>query len=138
VVIDAQRPHVLTLQEIGSESALGRLQASLKLKMPHREIGMPDDRGIRVAVISRRILHERVGVRPSGWAPAGPDGPPMMNQMGRSALQVTVRASNREVRIVTAHLRSKLLSFPNGFTPADEDQRARYSAYALYGELPRR
>ena len=56
----------------------------------------------------------------------------MMNQMGRSALQVTVRANNRDVRIVTAHLKSKLLSFPNGFTPTDENERARYSAYALY------
>ena len=28
-VIDAQRPHVLTLQEVGSESALAKLQAAL-------------------------------------------------------------------------------------------------------------
>jgi hypothetical protein len=29
-------------------------------------------------------------------------------------------------------LKSKLLSFPGGFVPADEDQRARFAAYALY------
>ena len=32
--------------------------------MAHGEIGMPDERGIRVAVISRRVLHNRVDVRP--------------------------------------------------------------------------
>jgi len=57
----------------------------------------------------------------------------MMNQMGRGALQVTVRASNRDVHIVSAHLKSKLLTFPDGrFTPHDEDERARYASYALY------
>ena len=29
-VIDAQQPHVLALQEVGSESALGKLQAALE------------------------------------------------------------------------------------------------------------
>jgi hypothetical protein len=68
-----------------------------------------------------------------GDDPVGPDGPRMMNQMGRGALRVTVRASNRDVRVLTAHLKSKLLTFPGGsFTPADEDQRARFASYALY------
>jgi len=57
----------------------------------------------------------------------------MMNQMGRGALQVTVRANNRDVHIITAHLTSKLLTFPAGrFTPHTEDERARYATYALY------
>ena len=35
--------------------------------------------------------------------------------------------------LVTVHLKSKLLSFPGGrFNPTDEDERARYAAYALY------
>jgi hypothetical protein len=55
-----------------------------------------------------------------------------MNQMGRGALQVTVRANNRDVYLITAHLKSKLLTFPGGFTPHDEDERARFAAYALY------
>src|SRR4029079_391740 len=37
-VIDAQQPHVLTLQEVGSESALGKLQAALEHKLPHRAV----------------------------------------------------------------------------------------------------
>jgi endonuclease/exonuclease/phosphatase family metal-dependent hydrolase len=52
--------------------------------------------------------------------------------MGRGGLRVTVRAGNRDVHIVTAHLKSKLLTFPGGFAPANEDQRARFASYALY------
>lgn len=55
-----------------------------------------------------------------------------MNPMGRAGLQVTVRANNGEVRLIVAHLKSKLLTFPGGFSPANEDQRARFAAYALY------
>lgn len=52
--------------------------------------------------------------------------------MGRGALQVTVTANNRDVHLIVAHLKSKLLTFPGGFQPADEDQRARFASYALY------
>ncbi len=141
-VIDEQQPHVLALQEIGSESALARLQAALTTPMPHRALAAPDDRGIRVAFISTRVLHEPTEIRrfPAGLEPIqvgddppGPGGPPRMGQMGRAALRVTVRASNRDVHVVTTHLKSKLLTFPGGrFTPTDEDQRARFAAYALY------
>lgn len=91
-VIDAQQPHVLALQEVGSESALGKLQAALEHKLPHRAVAEPDERGIRVAIISRRVLHDPVEIRPFpagllpvqvGDDPPGPDGPRMMNQMGR-------------------------------------------------------
>jgi endonuclease/exonuclease/phosphatase family metal-dependent hydrolase len=141
VVIDAQRPHVLALQEVGGEGALQRLQEALAVPMPYRQLGIADERGIRVAFISRRALHGRVDIRPFpagflpiqvGDDPAGPDGPRLMNQMGRGGLRVTVRAGNRDVHIVTAHLKSKLLTFPGGFAPANEDQRARFASYALY------
>jgi len=141
-VIDEQEPHVVAVQEIGSEAALAKLQAELDLPMPHRALAAPDDRGIRVGFISRRVLHDALEVRmfPDGLLPIqvgddppGADGPRTMSQMGRPALQVTVRANNRDVHIVCAHMKSKLLTFPGGsFTPADEDQRARFAAYALY------
>jgi hypothetical protein len=44
-VIDAQRPHVLTLQEVGSESALAKLQAALEHKLPHRAVAEPMSAG---------------------------------------------------------------------------------------------
>ena len=140
-VIDEQKPHVLGLQEIGAESALSKLQAALKTPMPHKVIAEPDERGIRVAFLSRRVLRDPIQIRPFpngllpiqvGDDPPGPDGPRTMNLMGRAALQVTVRANNRDVHLLVCHLKSKLLTFPGGFSPVDEDQRARFAAYALY------
>jgi endonuclease/exonuclease/phosphatase family metal-dependent hydrolase len=140
-VIDQHNPHVVALQEVGGEQALERLQAVLTIPMPHRAVGVPDGRGIRVGFISRLVLLQRVDIQsfPAGLLPIqagddppGPDGPRMMHQMGRGGLQVTVRVNNLDVHIITAHLKSKLLTFPSGFSPANEDQRARFGAYALY------
>jgi endonuclease/exonuclease/phosphatase family metal-dependent hydrolase len=140
-VIDAQRPDVLALQEVGSESVLERLQQALQAPMPHRRLGIPDERGIRVAFLGGPELHDPVDIRPFppgllaiqvGDDPPGPAGPELRTEMGRGALQVTVRASGRDVHLITTHLKSKLLTFPRGFEPANEDQRARYAAYALY------
>lgn len=141
-VIDEFRPHVVGLQEIGSEAALVALQRALGHRMPHRVLGRPDRRGIRVAFLSTRVLRDVRDVRcfPDGLLPiqvgddpAGPDGPPLMNQMGRSAVQVTIRANNTDVRLVTCHLKSKLLTFPGGrFGTDDPDERARVAAYALF------
>jgi hypothetical protein len=63
-VIDAHRPHILALQEVGSESALARLQAAMTLPMPYRVLAAPDDREIRVGFISRRVLHDPTEIRP--------------------------------------------------------------------------
>ena len=38
-VIDALNPHVVALQEVGSETALARLQQALTVAMPHRRLG---------------------------------------------------------------------------------------------------
>lgn len=140
-VIDAHNPDVVALQEVGGERVLARLQERLASPLPNRQLGIPDERGIRVALISGFELHERLNIQrfPTGLLPIqigddppGPDGPRLMNQMGRGALRARVTVGNRDVHLLTAHLKSKLLSFPGGFTPADEDQRARYAAYALY------
>jgi predicted extracellular nuclease len=54
--------------------------------------------------------------------------------MGRGAVAITVESGSGEpIRLVTAHLKSKLLTFPgNRFQPHDEDERARFGAFALY------
>jgi hypothetical protein len=55
-------------------------------------------------------------------------------EMGRGAIAVTIQPdAGSTIRLVTTHLKSKLLTFPGGrFQPDDEGQRARFAAYALY------
>ena len=141
-VVDTVRPHVLALQEVGTATVLSRFQDALTWRMPHRAIGVPDARGIRVAFFSTRVVRNPTDVVsfPPGLLPvqvaddpAGSIGPKTMNGMGRGALQITVTANGRDMRLLTCHLKSKLLSFPGGrFFPLDEDERARFGAYALY------
>jgi predicted extracellular nuclease len=55
--------------------------------------------------------------------------------MGRGALRIRVRKDSRAVDVVTAHLKSKLLTFPrpggSSFTPRDENERAQAAGIAL-------
>lgn len=51
-VIDQEAPDILALQEVGSPEALDRLQTELTHKLPHAELGDPDNPGIRVALLS--------------------------------------------------------------------------------------
>lgn len=142
-VIDRARPHVVALQELGPQGALDSLQQSLQHPMRYSVIGVPDSRGIRVGFLSQRVIHNprNIALFPPDLLPVqasddppGPVGPTLFNQIARPALQVTVRANNTDVTVISCHLKSKLLSFPTGnsFVPADENQRARYGAYALY------
>ena len=53
--------------------------------------------------------------------------------MGRPALHVRVHVQDTDIDLITAHFKSKLLTFPDGrFNPLDEGERARFGAYALY------
>lgn len=141
-LIDQTQPHVIALQELGPEEAVAPLQAALTHQMPHLLLGVPDRRGIRVGLLSTSPLTKPITVRPfaagllpvqCGDDPPGPAGPETMNQMGRGALQASVRFQGREIRVVSCHLKSKLLSYLNDrFSPRDEDERARQAAYALY------
>ena len=141
-LIDQLQPHVLALQEVGPEPALVALQQALTLQMSHRLLGIADDRGIRCALLSTLPLSNAVNVRPfptgllpvqCGDDPEGPQGPRTMNQMGRGALQATVTFNGRDVRVISCHLKSKLLTFPGGrFQATDDDERARHASYALF------
>ncbi len=142
-VIDTQQPDVLALQEIGQPELLALLQEQLSHRLAHSAVSsQPDGRGIRVAFLSRLPLQAPVAIHrfPDGLAPvqvgdppASSDQPLRLEHMGRGALQVTVTAGGQDLVIVTAHLKSKLLRFGQGrFTPRDEDERARFGAYALH------
>lgn len=135
--IAAVKPDVVALQEVGHADSLRALQEALAGQYPHAAISQhPDNRGIRVAVISRRQLttiRQLHAFGPNALADVrSPDGQ-LLTSMGRGALHVVARVtSTRRVRVVTAHLKSKLLSYPNGRRfPLDEDERARGAGFAL-------
>ncbi|GAB3434751.1 endonuclease/exonuclease/phosphatase family protein [Flindersiella endophytica] len=131
------RPDVIGLQEVGSKEALGDL---VELLSP--ELGLlnqvcsdePDQRGIRVAVLTRLDV---VGSR--GWSafprplrPIQVSDDSTVDRMGRGALHVRVLAGGQRLDVMVCHLKSKLISYPGGrFQPKDEGERGRYAVYAL-------
>lgn len=77
---------------------------------------------------------EQIQAFPDGLAPIQIDdsGTPI-NALGGGALKVRVRIESQTVDLVSCHMKSKLLTFPGGrFSLRDEDERARFGAYALY------
>ncbi len=85
---------------------------------------------------SRSVLWAPCGRRPrsAGLPPVTVDDDgTTITRAGRGALAVTgTTADGVKVRALTAHLKSKLLTFPGGrFDTRDEDERARYGFYAL-------
>ncbi|HEY9375691.1 MAG TPA: endonuclease/exonuclease/phosphatase family protein [Jiangellaceae bacterium] len=135
-VIVAAGSDVVCLQEVGGEQPLADLQSALGGVLPYSAIGQPDDRGIRVAVLSRFPITEGYDWVdfPAGGLPAVPDADGnVITAMGRGALEtVLTLADGRKLRVVTTHLKSKILSFPGDRRyPLDEDERARGAGYAL-------
>ena len=152
-VIDSQRPDVLALQEIGPAGALHALQAALAHLLPHALEGVPDCRGIRVAFLSRYPFSTSRSIvafpemiapvqarDPVFDDPATPADESLTASLGRGALEVVIEIEGHPVRIITAHFKSKLISYArqNGlvegsqFAPNDENERYRYAAYGLY------
>jgi endonuclease/exonuclease/phosphatase family metal-dependent hydrolase len=135
--IDALAPDVVAVQEVGDPGALAYLAGRLPGTWHTALSTHPDRRGIRVGFLSRTPLVTvgEVTALPApllpvqvGDAPTDTDG-----SMGRGALHVRTTVGGLELDLVTAHLKSKLLTYPNGrFSPLNEDERARYGAYALY------
>jgi endonuclease/exonuclease/phosphatase family metal-dependent hydrolase len=130
-------PDVLAVQEVGQPAALADLVARLPGDWHTLLSAAPDVRGIRVGFVSRLAFtdHEDIVDLPAGLTPPQVDDSGGVSaHMGRGALRVTVNSPNGlAVQIVTVHLKSKLLSYPGGrFSPHDEDERARFGAYALY------
>jgi hypothetical protein len=70
-VIDAVEPDVLALQEVGPGQVLADLDAACSIEFDHRLAGVPDGRGIRVALLSPRRLSNRVHLMtyPQGVVP---------------------------------------------------------------------
>jgi endonuclease/exonuclease/phosphatase family metal-dependent hydrolase len=129
--IEAIAPDVLAVQEVGDPEALGDLVARVGGTW-HVELSeQPDERGIRVGFISRAPIERTTAFRrfPDRLAPVQvQDGGETTSEMGRGGLAIAVGG----IDLVVCHLKSKLLSFPDGrFNPRDEGERARYAAYAM-------
>jgi endonuclease/exonuclease/phosphatase family metal-dependent hydrolase len=135
--INDQAPDALAVQEIGDPAALDDLAHRLQGTW-HRKVSThPDQRHIRVAWLTRRAITAPVDILefPAHLQPVQVDDHGgALGVMGRGAVAITVALDSGEpVRLVTTHLKSKLLTFPGGrFQPHDEDERARFAAYALY------
>ena len=126
---------VLALQEVGQPEALADLVDAVGGAWHTALSGFPDDRGIRVAFMSKPAIDHVADLRefPSELDPVQVADDATTAVMGRGALHVRVTSSGTRVDLVTCHLKSKLLSYPGGrFTPRDEGERARFGAYALY------
>lgn len=130
------RPDVLALQEIGgTESSpvrpLDDLQNDLNGQYPHKALcSYPDPRGIRVGFLSRFPIMDRdefVNFAPGELSsvPNYYPSPPSV-RMGRGVLKIEVEPiAGVRIRLLTAHLKSKLITYPGGrFAPKSEDERA--------------
>jgi endonuclease/exonuclease/phosphatase family metal-dependent hydrolase len=142
-VIENLDPDIVALQEVGGEQPLQDLQEALGDAYPHRAVSaFPDGRGIRVAFLSKHAVQGQQDIVEFPEGPAldvhdlGADGEAKpIDRMGRGALHLRVQKEELTVHLVTAHLKSKLLSFPRpwgtSFTPRDEDERAHVAGIAL-------
>jgi len=131
-VIAFARPDVLAVHEVGDPAALDELVSALPGSWHVTLSGHPDPRGIRVGFLSREAPGnvEHIVAFPSELAPlqASDDGA-ITTQVGRGLVHITIDG----IHLMTAHLKSKLITYPGGrFSPRDESERARFAAYALY------
>ncbi|GGT12585.1 endonuclease/exonuclease/phosphatase family protein [Streptomyces chromofuscus] len=131
-VIAELDPALLGVQEVGDPDALADLAGMLAGTWHIALSEHADSRGIRVGFLSRTplmVLSDTTAF-PEPLRPVqADDAGPAVARAGRGLL--AVRAG--ELSVAVAHLKSKLLSYPEGrFHPRDEGERARYAAYALY------
>jgi endonuclease/exonuclease/phosphatase family metal-dependent hydrolase len=134
-----------TLQSLGSDVVA--LQEVLDLKALqdiadrlgyHPFAATPDGRGNRVAVLSRNAPVQQQEI--SQW-----QLPPntvirrfdsngdieTLDAFPRPAYQITVAHNGAQIDIITAHLKSKLLTFAGNFSTTDETSRAQTAFFAL-------
>ncbi len=143
-VIQDAKPDVVALQEVGGLEPLQALQAKLGAAYQHLEISLhPDNRGIRVAFLSKLPIDEREDIVDFPMGPAlsiqnvnGAGDTVPVTAMGRGALRIRVTVNGTPVDLITAHLKSKLLTYPrpggSSFTPRDENERAQVAGIALH------
>lgn len=132
--IRAVAPDALAVQEVGSPEAAADLRAALGDSWHVGVSAHGDDRGIRVAVLSPHGITVEADVVdfPAGALRAVPDvDHGVLARLGRGALRVHVDAPGAGLRMLTTHLKSKLLTYPgNRRFPRSENERARGAGFA--------
>lgn len=138
-------PDVLAVQEVGGEEPFEDLANKLEDRYSHLQLSnQPDRRGIRVGFLSKLPIEdsEEIVDFPQAGLPSVPGIDPEgdlvnVTRLSRGALRIKVKPkSDFPIHLITAHLKSKLLSFPSRsgssrFTTNDEDERARIAGIAL-------
>ena len=127
---------IIALQEILDQGALQDLANQLGFQ---HFAAAPDSRGIRVAFLTRNAPAQgpqqidqwqlAPGIQVRDFANTGTIK--VLPQFPRPAYQITVTHNGRQIDIVTAHLKSKLLTFGGNFSTKDETLRARTAYFAL-------
>jgi endonuclease/exonuclease/phosphatase family metal-dependent hydrolase len=133
--IHGVNPDVVALQEVGDPQSAQDLIAAIDTGWHAQLSTHPDGRGIRVGILSPHpiTVEDQIVDLPEAGLPHVPDvDATTLTRMGRGALQVHVDTGGDGVRLVTCHLKSKLLTYPGGRRFAkNEDERARGAGYAL-------
>lgn len=136
-IINDVAPDVVAVQEIGQPAAMTALRDALGGSYTHDALSfLPDRRGIRNGFLSRLPFERTTGF--ADFPGGGLRGVPgvsgdTITRLGRGALLVAVEPTpGLRINIVTAHLKSKLLSYPGGRrAPFDEIEEAWAAGEAL-------
>ena len=127
---------VIALQEILDLNALQDLANRLGFQ---HFVAAPDGRGNRVAFLTRTAPAQQAQQidqwrLPQGLAVHGFDSNgnvAVEPQFSRPAFQITVAHDGGEIDVITAHLKSKLLTFGGNFSTTNETLRAHTAYFAL-------
>ncbi|WP_438829228.1 endonuclease/exonuclease/phosphatase family protein [Streptomyces adonidis] len=129
-VITELDPALLAVQEVGDVEALHDLIDLLGSGWSLATSRLPDSRGIRVGFLGRLAFEVLADTNafPEKLRPVQVDDSGLeVSVTGRGFMAVEADTGGGPVRAAVAHLKSKLLSYPNGrFHPLDEGERARY------------
>jgi endonuclease/exonuclease/phosphatase family metal-dependent hydrolase len=135
-IIQALNSDVVALQEILDPGALQALATRLGFQ---HVAAPPDSRGIRVAFLTRDALTAgpvtitQFRLLPGVVVNEFGSGGAVQNvpAFPRPGLQITVTHNGVPVDVITAHLKSKLLTFGGNFSTNDETLRAHTAYFAL-------
>ncbi len=128
---------IVALQEIGSETCLNDLKAGLGGLYPHSAVSnRPDNRGIRVAILSRLPIADppiNVVDFPDTSIKLQDLGGETISKFKRGVLHAQIDMPGwGKTHVLTAHLKSKLPSYPGGrFYSLNNDEWARGVAQSL-------